>query len=258
MRTMRKGDSGPDVLELTEKLVELNILDDPSNEYTTEVRRAVKVFQSTNLDPTGSPLGVDGVAGRLTQWSIRNRDLTQLFERPVSDTYSEMPDNCDGSELARTALQIAIDEMNAGAQEIGGNNQGPFVAKYHRISERAAAQKSWSWCAAFTSYCFSEASLELGEDMPFVYTGGAQNILKQLRRKGLEVDLETDEPQTGDVIVWKRGSKAWQGHVGIVYDYHDGVLWVIEGNRGAFPAPVRVYQYVLSRVDKILGLGRIP
>lgn len=36
------------------------------------------------------------------------------------------------------------------------------------------------------------------------------------------------------------------------------MLYSIEGNKGGFPAPVGVFDYVLSRIDKLLGFGSVP
>jgi hypothetical protein len=37
-----------------------------------------------------------------------------------------------------------------------------------------------------------------------------------------------------------------------------GILFTVEGNKGGFPAPVRVFDYVVSRIDRLLGFGRVP
>jgi len=37
-----------------------------------------------------------------------------------------------------------------------------------------------------------------------------------------------------------------------------GILYTIEGNKGGVLAPVRVFDYVMGRIEKLLGFGRVP
>jgi hypothetical protein len=46
----------------------------------------------------------------------------------------------------------------------------------------------------------------------------------------------------------------WQGHVGLVHQVKDGMLYTIEGNRSP---RVQGFSYVLSRMDKLLGFGHV-
>jgi len=155
--TLSNGNRGPDVLELATILVQLGCLDEIKDTFDDEVRRAVRLFQVHNLDPRGRPLAVDGVVGPVTWWALEHEDQSHLFERPVPDNFCELPAE-GGSRMGRAALQVAIDEMTAGAREIGGDNAGPFVAKYHRKSEATINRYRWNWCAAFVSWCYPTRS----------------------------------------------------------------------------------------------------
>lgn len=46
--------------------------------------------------------------------------------------------------------------------------------------------------------------------------------------------------------------------VGLVRQCADGIVYTIEGNKSGFPAPVRQYDYVLGRIDRLLGFGHVP
>lgn len=221
------------------------------------VSTAVKIFQSINIDDRGRPLTVDGVVGPLTWKALLAKDQEDVFDSMCSKTPTDL-ETSDINPIAKNALDVAFEEMEAGAGEVGGNNQGPFVAKYHRVTEDILKVKKWSWCAAFVSFCFRNGAALIDRDMPFNYTGGAQNILKQFQKKGWGYKLGETEPQAGDIIVWKRGSQAWMGHIGIVYKYKDGILYTIEGNRGRYPSKVNIYSYTLSSMESLLGFGRIP
>ncbi len=130
-----------------------------------------------------------------------------------------------------------MDELNAGAREIGGNNRGQFVLKYlNRLTPEGS-----SWCAGFVSWCFSQNQ----DGMPFEYTVGARDILRQFKNKGWSHETGSRYEQVpGDVVVWWRvRTSGWQGLVGIVYQHLDSMLYTIEGNKSQ---RVQGFPYVFS------------
>lgn len=62
------------------------------------------------------------------------------------------------------------------------------------------------WCAAFVNSVLAKQGIA-GTDSV------AENPL--LARSFLDWGIPTDVPETGDIVVFKRGRAAWQGHVGI-------------------------------------------
>lgn len=74
-RLLQKGDQGPEVKEVQTLLMEKRY---PTNEevngvFDDETYRAVRLFQSQNLDQNGQPLPVDGKVGDLSWWRMRRR-----------------------------------------------------------------------------------------------------------------------------------------------------------------------------------------
>ncbi|HBH87594.1 MAG TPA: peptidoglycan-binding protein, partial [Syntrophaceae bacterium] len=64
------------------------------------------------------------------------------------------------------------------------------------------------------------------------------------------------EPKPGDIVVWWREKlEGWQGHVGLVHQLKNGMLYTIEGNKST---RVQGFSYVFSRMEKLLGYGHIP
>jgi hypothetical protein len=159
------------------------------------------------------------------------------------------PEELGGSERGRAGLATAIDELKAGAGEVGGDNRGPFVRKYLN----GMVEEGNSWCAAFVSWCFSQNAA----GMPFPYTVGARRILTEFKKRDWAHEPQSGyEPQPGDVVVWWREKLAgWQGHVGLVHQLRDGMLYTIEGNRSP---RVQGFSYVFSRMEKLLGFGHVP
>lgn len=254
MDTLRKGDEGDQVVLLTEKLAAVGLLDRVLHVFDETVELAVKAWQVHNVNSKGRKLTVDGIVGPAT-WGSFNADPEAVFKEAVPDDFYNIPDG--GSETGRVALQIGLQEMWNGAREIGKNNAGPFVEKYHQRED--ASELQWSWCAAFVCWCYKEACKHLGVDMPFDYTGGAQNLYNQFKKKGWAYDAgEDNPPRPGDICVWWRGkTRSWQGHVGIVWGYNNGLVYVLEGNVGRFPARVRVFDYELENMSQLIGFGRV-
>lgn len=175
--------------------------------------------------------------------------MTYNTNKQVFD-FSRLPDQSfGGGQIGRMALRVAIDEMKAGAREIGHKNSGPWVLKYLN----GLAEEGSLWCAAFISYCFANSGLP----MPFNYTVGARELLNQFQQKKwnyLRSDNVTPEP--GDIVVWWRGKpKGWQGHVGFVHHFHHETLYTIEGNR---TSKVDGFTYNFKNMKKLLGFGRVP
>jgi hypothetical protein len=249
-RLLKKDDQGPEVKEIQTLLMEKGYLTDEeiNGAFDNETYRAVRVFQSQNLDQNGHPLTVDGKVGDLTWWSLHNPK--PIIQTQAAIDFSQMPPaSMGGSARGRAALAVAIAEMKSGAGEVGGNNCGPFVKKYlHGI-----VSEGNPWCAGFVSYCFSQ----IPSGIPFTYTVGARDVLNQFKNKGwAQAPNSGYLPQPGDVVVWWRESlPSGHGHVGLVHQLTDGFLYTIEGNKSP---QVQGFSYVFSRMDKLLGFGHVP
>ncbi len=183
-------------------------------------------------------LDVDGYCGPATQKSILKAGSGRSGA---------------SSELGLLALSIAID--NIGNGEEGGNNSGPFVEMLHRKKWDGNDDDDGSWCAAFVSWCFEEACRRLDLDMPFKRSGGAKRLWKNI----VEAGSGPVNPAPGDVVCWDRGKKgSWQGHIGFVEKFEDGIIYTVEGNVGAYPSKVRRFMHDLSRQGRLEGFGRSP
>lgn len=245
---IRFGDTGPEVSKLGRDLKQLGYLaGGATSTFDDSLRRAVKAFQVQNVDSLGRPLVVDGVVGPVTAWAITNRLGQVPTPASISSATPDVP--AGGSATARAALAVAIDEMNAGNGEVGGNNMGPHVERYLN----GIVGTPNDWCAGFVSFCF----LASGKPMPFKYSVGARDILDQLKAKGWAVKPDSaNPPLPGDIIVWwRQAPSSWKGHIGIVHSYDNGIVRTIEGNK---TSNVGSFAYSLGAIDKLLGFARIP
>lgn len=249
---LRKGDKGPDVSELQRLLTERGYQVGIDGDFGPETYRAVRAFQSQNMDQHGQPLVVDGQVGPLTWWSLTNPK--PVIVTPSAIDYKELPPvEMGGSAMGRVALEAAIGELKAGAGEVGGNNKGPWVAKY---LAPAGLKQGESWCASFVSWCYLQASGGEKSAMPFAYCPGARALLQEFKDKGLGYAPNSGyDPKSGDIVVWWREKlEGWLGHVGLVHQLKDGMLYTIEGNKSP---KVQGFSYVFSRMDKLLGFGHV-
>ena len=248
-----KGMKGPLVTELQKLLVTRGYPVTVNGVFGLQTYRAVRAFQSQNLDQHGQPLVVDGKAGPLTRWSLTHPK--PVIETPAAVDYTRMPPpGMGGSPPGKAALRIAISEMKDGAREVGGNNCGPWVKKYLKP---AGLNEGNAWCASFVSWCYLQAGGDDKSKMPFPYCPGARALLKEFKEKGWASAPQSGyEPKPGDIVVWWREKlEGWQGHVGLVHQLKNGMLYTIEGNKST---RVQGFSYVFSRMEKLLGYGHIP
>ena len=252
MAILKKGSQGSEVTELKKGLKEWGYELAATAVFDTPTYNAVRHFQASHVDEHGKPLVVDGKVGELTWWALKNP--RKEIENTEID-YTQMPaESFGGSKTGRAALQVAINELKAGAGEVGGDNKGPWVKKY---LQPTGLSDGYSWCAGFTSWCFLQAAGGKKDEMPFTYSAGARKIYNQLKAKG-KIAKGNDSyyiPLPGDVVVWWRESLAsGLGHIGIVHHYKNGFVYTIEGNKAA---NVAGFSYVKTQIDKLLGFGRI-
>lgn len=253
MALLKQGDQGPLVSELQKLLTMRGYPVEIIGIFGPKTYRAVRAFQSQNLDQHGQPLVVDGKAGELTWWSLTHPK--PVIIPPSAVDFSVMPPpGSGGSTLGRAALATAIGELNAGAGEVGGNNRGPWVKKY---LAPAGLGEGEEWCASFVSWCFLQACGGDKHAMPCGYCPGARNLLKEFKAKGWTSPPGSGyEPKPGDVVVWWREQlSGWKGHVGLVYQCKDGMLYTIEGNKSP---NVQGFSYVFTRMERLLGYGHVP
>lgn len=248
MQMLKKGHKGPDVRKLQRALTARGFPVAVDGDFGQRTYNAVRAFQSQNLDQHGQPLSIDGAVGPLTWWSLTHAKPS--IKTPSVVDFTRMPPRkLGGSRRGRAALAAAIRELKAGAGEVSGDNRGPFVRKYLN----GLAPEGNSWCASFVSYCYSRHS----KGIPFDYTLGARDMLRQFRNRGwAHMPGDGYDPTPGDIVVWWRvRADGWQGHVGLVHQLKDGMLYTIEGNRSP---RVQGFSYVYSRMEKLLGFGRVP
>ena len=155
--------------------------------------------------------------------------------------------------LGLTALAIAIE--NIGKGEEASNNSGEFVEMLHGKIYDGDLDDDGAWCAAFISWCFSQACEKLNIEIPFQCSSGAKSLYRKIGSAGEFID----DPSPGDVVCWDRGvTGSWQGHIGIVEKCSNGILYTIEGNVGRYPSVVSRFTHNLDLQPRLEGYARCP
>lgn len=137
-------------------------------------------------------------------------------------------------------IKNAVAELGNG--ELGGNNKGKYVRLYNQGMES-------SWCAGFVSYILQKSGYnELG------YEVSSRRIYNEAKKLG----LVTNEPKPGYLIMfWRESPSSWKGHIGIIIEVNGNVIKTIEGNKGKYPAKVRICEYDKNNIPKLLGYIKI-
>lgn len=108
----------------------------------------------------------------------------------------------DSEKFTRGAIwyDIALAEMQNGVEEMPGGNHNERILQYHESTTLAAKTDETPWCSSFVNWCMERA--------------GVSRTHKANARSWLSWGVPMDEPRIGCVVVFKRGLKRWQGHVG--------------------------------------------
>jgi uncharacterized protein (TIGR02594 family) len=131
--------------------------------------------------------------------------------------------------------QVALEELAHGVVEESGNADNPRIIEYHSTTTLKATNDETAWCSSFVNWCMIQARFK-GTD-----SAGARSWLDWKDGKKLPA------PRLGCVVVYKRGTQPWQGHVGFYADESDGFVQTLGGNQGN---RVSIQAY---RKDRVLG-----
>ena len=137
---------------------------------------------------------------------------------------------------------MTLAKADIGTWEFAGDDHNPKVlAYYDDAGHPEIGNDEVPWCAAFVGAILVRAGGK-----------GTNSLLAQSYLKwGVKVDIKDAKP--GDVVVIKRGSKSWQGHVFFFHSWHDAkTINGLGGNQGD---QVNVKKF---RIDdgKLLGVRR--
>jgi hypothetical protein len=197
-------------------------LDETNPSFGPKTVRAVKLFQTRNLDSEGRPLKQDGELGSISwaalfgEKSVAKRDVTK-------------------HKLLSRVLRVAAGEEEKGVREVPRNsNRGPEVVEYLK---RAGVSGGNPWCCAFIYWCFDEAANSIGVSNPMVKTAGCLNHWNRAESHGAtritraQAVADPSLIKPGMVFIMDFGGGL--GHTGLIESIAGGFITTIEGNTDA-------------------------
>jgi hypothetical protein len=186
--------------------------------------------------------------------------------------FNDDQDVPDPSELALTAIQVALEEIGKG--ESIRNNAGEDVHRYRDWPhgddfERPAGE----WCAFFMGYVWEQAASRLDQPLPFARrfhdkdrnrkmpVGSALRLVSRMGNAGefvVEDGVWRGTLAIGDVISLARGARgSGKGHVMMVVEpLSRKKARVIDGNSGKYPSLVKVRTVNLERM-RVVNVARL-
>ena len=135
------------------------------------------------------------------------------------------------------------------AQGYIGTTEGPgpednpaIMAMYASVGHDWVEHDTVAWCAAFVGHCSEKAGLRSTRRL------NARSYLDW----GIPVDLADAQP--GDIVVFSRGSKSWQGHVAFFMKTTGAMIEVLGGNQSD---AVTIQRYAKSRLLGVRRAGNV-
>ena len=135
------------------------------------------------------------------------------------------------------------------AQGYIGTTEGPstednpaIMAMYASIGHDWVEHDTVAWCAAFVGHCLEKAGLRSTRRL------NARSYLDW----GIPVDLA--DAQEGDIVIFPRGSKSWQRHVGFFVKTAGAMIEVLGGNQSD---AVTIQRYAKSRLLGVRRAGNV-
>lgn len=140
-----------------------------------------------------------------------------------------------------TPFEIA--QSYIGTTEGPGPEDNPAVMEmYASVGHDWVEHDSVAWCAAFVGHCLEKAALRSTRRL------NARSYLAW----GIPMDLA--DAQTGDIVIFSRGSKSWQGHVGFFVKTAGAMIEVLGGNQSD---AVNIQRYAKSRLLGVRRAGNV-
>lgn len=114
---------------------------------------------------------------------------------------------------------LEIAEREVGVTEKSGKATNARITEYFAVAgHREVKDDETAWCSAFVNYCMEKA--------------GQKGTLSLAARSWLRWGKHC-EPTPGCIMVWKRGSSTWEGHVNILKEIlPKGGYLCVGGNQG--------------------------
>lgn len=226
----------------------------------------------------GHIIAVDSIFGPATEAAVKafcetrnlsldNNEVTQeIFDALSAPMRSALNVPAPRSQEFRdTVVVIAKEHLANHPREVGGQNMGPWVRLYMSDNEG----EDWPWCAGFVTFVIRQASIALGQPMPFPRTFSCDLLAANAKdpkrdlfiaERNINSSNSSDKLPPGTLFLSRRVSGDWT-HTGFVIEAKAETFETIEGNtndeghREGYEVCIRTRSYkkkdfvLLSRTD---------
>lgn len=126
------------------------------------------------------------------------------------------------SEIRMTVPRwIEIAEKELGVKELPAKKHSARILMYHTATALKATDDETPWCSAFVNWCMEQSDIE----------GTHSALARSWLSWG--VACSPQHPPFGAVVIVKRGSLMWMGHVGFFVGWPSAnTVRVLGGNQG--------------------------
>lgn len=183
-------------------------------------------------------------------------DVTDNYHIRTWTNFQKLHIGCQSTnptELAKKIIKIARKE--AGLDEYGEKVANPYkptnenCAKYN--STVISGSTCYAWCAAFVSWVYKQAGVDIGM---IVSAEGMKNYFNN--NKAYLSNPATDKIMQGDVLILREHGNSTTSntshHVGIVTHVIGNTVYTIDGNTGGDDVEKQKYQ-----INTVLGVGQL-
>ena len=258
-KPIKRGEKGPHVKEIQEKLIQLNFVTvlvegkvktlKADEDYGAITESAVESFQAKVLDAVSTKyipedirkqykLEVNGIVDYPTWFILENYNkLSQWYNEQIKGETYEIEPVVTSSDIIKTFIEVISKEV--GVVEKGGNNMGARVQEYQKVGSCSSISGGSPWCQYFQNWAIKETlkklDIKISKTLSDVicdgYTPDWVNYSKKHNNAGISWPSKISQIPIGALGYVYSSARKNAKHVFAIYGTtKSGSVATIEGN----------------------------
>ena len=166
----------------------------------------------------------------------RNAASGPLWPAVAAPAAAEPPTTTKGTPMTQ---YMDIARSLLGTKEVSGPAGNPRILEMYRsVGHEWVKDDAVAWCAAFVGHCLEKSGIR------------STRLLTARSYLSFGQEIEPSKAREGDIVIFTRGSSAWQGHVAFFVSATATQIKVLGGNQSN---AVTMASYARSR---LIGVRR--